>query len=102
MYAAISEATWAFLGVLVTNAVILAGLFIRQGKQARSVEQINRAVNHQPEGSATLVERVGTLEDLTDTIVDETRIHRSWEWNALGALAHHVGCVLPVEPEEGV
>jgi hypothetical protein len=96
--AAVSEATWGFLGVLVANAVILAGLFLRQGKQSYKVDQINKAVNHQPEGSPTLVERVGTVEQLAAELAEETAAHRTWEHKAFTAIAEQIGVTLPPLP----
>lgn len=93
VFAAISEATWGFLGVLVANAVILAGLFVRSGRTSTAVGQINRAVNHQPEGSPTLVERVGRIET-------ETTAHRHWEHLAFNAIADEIGVELPPHPKE--
>lgn len=95
-----SAAAWGFLSVFVTQAVILTGLFVRQGRQGVSVAEINRAVNHQPKDAPTLVERVGVLEGRTEELATHGRAHRDWEHQALNALAFHVGCVLPPHPKE--
>ena len=95
MVAAISEGTWAFLGVLVTNMVVLVGLFLRVSKQSKSVEQINRAVNHQSEDAPTLIERVVKVESRTEELAWETSKHRQWQARVFTALARHVGMALP-------
>jgi hypothetical protein len=95
MLAGISEGTWAFLGVFITNVVVLVGLFYRQGKQGRSVDQINRAVNHQSDDQPTLIERVVTVERRTEEIAEDTREHREWEYGVFSAIASHVGLKLP-------
>ena len=95
MVAAISEGTWAFLGVLVTNMVVLVGLFLRVNKQAKSVEQINRAVNHQGDEAPTLIERVVRVEARTEELAVETVKHRQWQARVFTALARHVGMTLP-------
>jgi hypothetical protein len=92
--AAISDGTWAFLGVLVANGAMLAALFIRQGRARTSIEQINTAVNHQLAGTPTLVERVSDIEKAVAT----AQLHRGWERHAFTTLAHHVGCILPPYP----
>ena len=92
--AAISEGTWAFLGVLVTQLCILVALFVRQGRARASIEQINTAVNHQLAGAPTLVERVTDIE----RAVALGHLHRHWERHAFTTLAHHVGCILPPYP----
>ena len=94
LLAAISEGTWAFLGVLVTQLGILIALYIRQGRARTSIEQINTAVNHQLAGSPTLVERVTDIE----AAVAVAHKHRDWERHAFTTLAHHVGCILPPYP----
>jgi hypothetical protein len=93
--AAISDGTWAFLGVLITNGVILVGLFRRVGRQGQSMEMINRAVNHQEPGASTLIDRVITVERRTEEIARETAEHRRWQDRMFTALAHHVGMTLP-------
>jgi hypothetical protein len=96
IFAGISEGTWAFLGVLLTNAVILIGLFVRQGRIASGVRDVNRAVNHQPEDHPTLIQRVASLEKAS-------RIggrHREWEHEALRVISIEIGCVLPDYPDE--
>lgn len=100
MLAAVSEATWAFLGVLITQAVIFAGLFVRSTRTGRDVAQINRAVNHQPDGSPTLVERVGRIEARTEVIESDTKAHRDWEHSAFSAIADQIGVALPPHPKE--
>jgi hypothetical protein len=90
---ALSDAGWGFLGVLVAQVVILAGLWFNWHRVRRDVVEINHAVNHRPEGAPTLVERVGIIEA-------ETLAHRTWEREAFTALSRHVGFVLPPYPEE--
>ena len=92
--AAISEGTWAFLGVLITQFGVLLALYVRQGRARTSIEQINTAVNHQLVGSPTLVERVTEIEAAIAT----AQQHRGWERHAFTMLAHHVGCTLPAYP----
>lgn len=90
---AMSEGAWGFLGLLVAQSVALTALLINARRTRQDVKQVNRAVNHQPEGAPTLVERVGRIEK-------ETSAHRTWEHAAFHALARHVGCELPPSPEE--
>ena len=94
MLAAISEGTWAFLGVLATQIVVLVALFVRQGRNSQSLDQINTAVNHQVEGEPTLVQRVVNVEHA----VASAQLHRGWERDAFRKLASHVGCILPPYP----
>jgi hypothetical protein len=89
----LSDAGWGFLGIAITQLVIFAALFVRSGRTGREVSQINRAVNHQPDGSPTLVERVGRIED-------ETIAHRRWEHEAFSAIATEIGVTLPDHPKE--
>lgn len=100
MLAAVSDSTWTFLGVLITNVVILVGLFVRQGKQGTKVEQINRAVNHQPAGSPTLVDRVGAVEKLAADLASDTAVHRDWERQVFIAIADEIGVKLPPLPKK--
>jgi hypothetical protein len=93
--AGVTEGMWGFFAAVVTNAVILIGLYVRQGKQRTVLDQVNRAVNHQPEGSPTLVERVVAVEERTEQLATETVAHRAWEHRVFAALAHHVGFNLP-------
>ena len=96
MFAAISEGTWAFLGVLITNAVLLVGLFYRQGKIASGVRDVNRAVNHQPSDHPTLIERVASLEVASENVQQ----HSQWQHGALQAISVEIGCTLPPYPAE--
>lgn len=96
----VSAAAWSFLGVLVTQLVVLTGLFVQQRRQGHSVDQINRAVNHQPDEEPTLVQRVRNVEERTEELAKQTRTHRDWEHKAFAALAIHVGCHLPPHPKE--
>lgn len=99
MISAVSDATWTFFGVIVTSMasvlVALIAVLVRQGKMRVSVEQINRAVNHQGDDKPTLVERVIGIEERTEVLEVETVNHRKWERLAFTALARHVGCELP-------
>jgi hypothetical protein len=96
MFAAISEGTWAFLGVLITNAVLLVGLFYRQGRIAAGVRDVNRAVNHQPNDHPTLIQRVASLE----VSADNADRHREWQHGALHAISVEIGCELPPYPKD--
>ena len=100
MLVAISEGGWAFAGVLVTNMVVLVGLFRRVGKQAASVEQINRAVNHQGVGESTLIQRVVIVERRTEEIAAEATKYRQWEHQVLTGIARHVGFAIHCETEQ--
>jgi hypothetical protein len=82
-----STGFWAFSGIAVTQLVILCGMLLN----ARRVKQVNRAVNHQPEGSLTLVERVVRIEH-------ETKAHRSWENQVFHLIAAELGVSLPSNP----
>jgi hypothetical protein len=84
-----SNGFWAFSGIAVTQLVILAGMLIN----GRRVKQVNRAVNHQPEGSLTLVERVGRIER-------ETTAHRDWESEVFHLIAGQIGVTLPSNPKK--
>jgi hypothetical protein len=94
---AVSDAAWGFFAAFVTGfctvIVALITLLIRQSRTSSSIEQINRAVNHQGDDAPTLVERVVTIER-------ETALHRQWEHKVFTALAVHVGFTLP-EREDG-
>jgi hypothetical protein len=87
---AISEAGWGFLGVLTTQTVILIGLLINSHRTRRNSEQINRAVNHVPPGSPTLIARVVSVEKNQD-----------WQGDCIIAIAQHVGAHLPPKPDSG-
>ena len=90
-----SAAAWTFGGVVVTNLVILVGMFRRQGKQGKTIDDVNRAVNHQPGNAPTLINRVMAVEATVDNFKIETQEHRDWEHRVFAALAHHVGFHLP-------
>lgn len=90
-----SDQAWIFFGVVVTNLVIVVGMFRRQGKQTVSINEVNRAVNHQAFSSPTLIERVIAVEATVDDFKEETVAHRDWEHRVFAALAHHVGFLLP-------
>ena len=99
LVAAISDGTWAFLGVCVTQIVLLATLLFRQGKARESIEQINTAVNHQGKDAQgkdrpTLIHRMIEVEEA----VKVAHSHRAWERESFIKLAHHVGCILPPYP----
>lgn len=54
----------AAVGVISTpTAVLMRAVFKRMDRQSESLEQVNRAVNHQAVGEPTLVQRVKDLED---------------------------------------
>lgn len=95
-----SPAAWTFWGLVIPaflgNAVALTALFVRAGRTATEVAQVNRAVNHQPPGAPTLVERVEKLE----VHREETHEHWRWERRALAAIARNTGTVLPPHPRE--
>jgi hypothetical protein len=88
---AISEAGWGFLGVLATQTVILVSLLINSHRTRRNSEQINRAVNHVPPGSPTLIARVVSVEKNQD-----------WQGECIVAIARHVGATLPPKPDTGI
>lgn len=60
------------------------------GKLEISLDQVNRAVNHVPAGTPTLVARVGSLEK-----------GQAWERDALTLIADNVGVDLPSFPTSG-
>jgi len=95
-----SDAGWAFLGVLSVQFVALAGLYVQSRKTGTQVTQVNRAVNHQPEGTATLVQRVGTIEKEIVSFKEETEKHRCWEYGVFQLMGEHVGFRVPVRPTE--
>ena len=97
---ALSEAGWAFFGVVVVQFFALAGLYVQSRKTGTEVAQVNRAVNHQPEGSATLVQRVGSIEDEIASFKAETAEHRRWEHRLFRSMGNHVGFAVPAHPTE--
>lgn len=92
---ALAEAGWEFFSVLVVNLFAVVVLFIRQGRIGVKVDQVNTAVNHQPVGSRTLVQRIASIEI-------DTAAHRLWEHAAFSMLAKQVGCKLPTYPHQEV
>lgn len=94
MMFALSDAAWGFLGLSLVQVFAFLALFVRQGRNGASIDQINTAVNHQVEGEPTLVQRVANVEHAVTT----AGLHRAWEKSAFTTLAHHVGCVLPPYP----
>lgn len=91
MILAISDSAWGFWGLLVTQTCALVALLINARRTRRGVDQVNRAVNHQPEGMPTLVERVGRIET-------EAAAHRSWEAKVFDAIGSQLGIDLPPPP----
>lgn len=88
------EGAYGLAGIIV--AALIAPTWLgwwNSRKTVRHAAQINRAVNHVPDGEPTLIERVVHLEAEVDQ-------HRRWERSAFGALAHHVGCELPPHPDD--
>ncbi len=83
---------WVFLGVVAATTVPAWLNYLNGRKNRHDVIAINRAVNHSPEGSPTLVERVGCIER-------ETAAHRLWEKQAFTTIAAQVGCTLAPYPE---
>lgn len=69
----------------------MAGLETKLEAVDGKVDQINTAVNHVPEGSRTLVQRVTTIES-------ETRAHRAWETEVFRTIAAQIGCDIPEAP----
>jgi hypothetical protein len=97
---AVSEAGWAFLGIVVVQFFALAGLYVQSRKTSTGVAEVNRAVNHQPTGSATLVQRVGSSEDEIASFKAETAEHRRWEHRLFRSMGNHVGFTVPAHPTE--
>ena len=95
-----SDAAWAFLGVLAVQFVALAGLYVQSRKTSTQVAQVNRAVNQVPAGSATLVQRVGSIEDEIASFKAETAEHRRWEHRLFRSMGNHVGFPVPAHPIE--
>jgi len=95
---ALSEAGWAFFGIVVVQFFALAGLYMQSRRTGTEVKQVNRAVNHQPEGSATLVQRVGSIEDEIASFKAETAEHRRWEHRLFQSMGSHVGFTVPPHP----
>jgi hypothetical protein len=65
----------------------------------REVKQVNRAVNHVPNGTPSLIQRVMTLEQTVDEIAAYGKRHREWTVNALTLIADDTGITL-TPPEE--
>lgn len=95
-----SPAAWGFFGLMVTQGVVLVGILRQQRRTGHEVSQVNRAVNDQPVGVATLVERVGVIGDDVEQIKGETVAHREWERKVFIALAKEVGVELPRHPSD--
>lgn len=55
------------------------------------LDQINTAVNHQPAGARTLVQRMIDVEE-------ELRVHRAWEAEAMHTIAEHLGISISAPP----
>lgn len=83
---------WVFAGVVAATTVPAWLAYLNGRRNRTDVIAINRAVNHRPEGSPTLVERVGIIET-------ETAAHRLWEKHAFTTIATQVGCTLPPYPD---
>jgi hypothetical protein len=58
----------------------------------RAIQQINRAVNHRPNGEPTLIQRVARLEQ-------NSSLHAEWSAQVLVAVAEQVGVDIPARPE---
>lgn len=95
MILALSDAAWGFLGLLVFHAAALIALLINSHRTRVSINDVNRAVNHQPVGSPTLVERVGSIER-------DYASHRCWVQTSLRAVAAQVGTSLPPNPHQEI
>jgi hypothetical protein len=59
------------------------------------LDQINTAVNHQPTGARTLVQRMIDVEQ-------ELRVHRAWEAQAMHTIAEHLGIPLDPPPDSHI
>ena len=76
----------------LSSPVLLTVLMRRQAKDSKQITAVNNAVNHVPEGSFTLIQRVSRIEQ--DTVV-----HREWVHGELTTVANQVGSSLPPRPE---
>lgn len=59
------------------------------------LDQINIAVNHQPAGARTLVQRLIDVEQ-------EERVHRAWAAQAMHTIAEHLGIPLDPPPDSHI
>ena len=57
-------------------------------------EKINAAVNNVPEGTPTLVQRIGSLESGHEALIE----HQRWEADALCRMANRIGIPLAPPP----
>jgi hypothetical protein len=76
---------------LKSLTVELPGMKTKLDALDEKVDQINTAVNHQPEGSSTLVQRVQTIES-------DQRDHRRWEGQVMALIADQLGIRIPPPP----
>lgn len=74
-------------------AVALPGLKATVEAIDTKVDQINTAVNHQPEGESTLVQRVQAIER-------DSKAHRSWEAEVMHLIGAQLGIDIPPPPKE--
>ena len=86
MIATLSLAYGTIIAALITSIPASIALWNR-----RSLNQINRAVNHVNPGEPTLIERVKRIESNTETF-------NQWVVTALVAVAEQVGTKLPDRP----
>ena len=70
------------LGVLV---------LVRQKATHTTLKEIDRAVNNQPVGTPTIVQRVASIER-------HVRVHHQWQTECVSAISVQLGVRLPVPP----
>lgn len=74
-------------------ALELPGLKATVAAIDTKVDQINTAVNHQPEGESTLVQRVQLIER-------DSKAHRRWEAEVMALIGAQLGIEIPPPPQE--
>ncbi len=76
---------------VIVAVLSLTGTWVA-ARNRKAIQQINRAVNHRPNGEPTLIQRVVRLEQ-------NSSLHAEWSAQVLVAVAEQVGVDIPARPE---
>jgi hypothetical protein len=77
--------------IIVALIGLISTVLVANRRSGKSLEQINRAVNHIGPGEPTLIERVRKLE----TASDELNKHSRWVRHSMRELARQMGMQIP-------